>query len=166
MPARTPAPKPNRPRRPDAPPKPPRPRDELGRPLAHGAPNLLVMEDYESLPLDENHRLGMANLNAGRYFPAHEAWEAAWKQAKQSDEADFFKGLSQLGAGYTHLMRGNQHGAYTLLRRGAGRIERYAVPHRGVDVARLAAAALAHAEEIEAARRDGRPSPPLAPPRL
>ena len=52
-------------------------------------------------PLDEeNHELGREHFNAGRFFPAHEAWETAWKQARETDEAEFFKGLSQLGAGY------------------------------------------------------------------
>jgi uncharacterized protein len=161
MPPRTPAPKPNRPRRPDAPPKPERPRDELGRPLAWDATNELHMEDYEALPLEENHRLGIESLNARRFFPAHEAWEAAWKQAKQTDEAEFFKGLSQLGAGYVHLMRGNQHGAYTLLRRAAGRLMAYGDEHRGVPAERIAQALVVQADEIEAAERDGRTSPKI-----
>ena len=156
---RTPAPKPNRPRNPDAPPKPRRPRDELGRPLAWDAENSLSLEDYDALPLEENHRLGMAAFNERRFFPAHEAWETAWKQAKTTDEAEFFKGLSQLGAGYTHLLRGNAHGATALLRRGAGRIVRYPAPHRGVDTAALAAAARADADAVEAAESSGRPPP-------
>src|SRR5919204_4152007 len=135
---RTPAKKPGRPRDPNAPPKPKRPRDELGRPLAHEAENLLHLEDYDSLPLEENHRLGIEHLNAGRYFPAHEAWETCWKQAKGTNEAEFFKGLSQLGAGYVHHLRGNPHGAHTLLRRGAGRIRKYRPRHRGVDTETVA----------------------------
>lgn len=159
MPQRTPAPKPNRARRPEAPPKPERPRDELGRPLAWEAENLLRLEDYESLPLEHNHRLGIQHLNARRFFPAHEAWEAAWKQAKQTDEAEFFKGLSQLGAGYVHLMRGNQHGAHTLLRRAARRLMEYGDRHRGVRADRIARTLVAQADDIEAAERDGRRSP-------
>jgi hypothetical protein len=163
---RTPAEKPGRPRDPDAPPKPKRPRDELGRPLAHGDENLLHLEDYDSLPLEENHRLGIEHLNAKRFFPAHEAWETCWKQAKQTDEAEFFKGLSQLGAGYTHLYRGNLHGAYTLLRRGAGRIIPYGDEHRGVNARRLAAAAMAHALMLEQAEKHGRAAPDLSPPQI
>ena len=117
------------------------------------------MEAYDSLPLEENHRLGIESLNARRFFPAHEAWEAAWKQAKQTDEAEFFKGLSQLGAGYVHLLRGNQHGAYTLLRRAAARLRRYPDGHRGIPTERLASTALAQADEIETAQRDGKLSP-------
>jgi hypothetical protein len=163
---RTPAKKPGRPRDPDAPPKPQRPRDELGRPLAHEAENMLHLEDYDSLSIEENHRLGIEHLNAGRFFPAHEAWEACWKQAKGTDEAEFFKGLSQLGAGYTHLYRGNLHGAYTLLRRGAGRILPYGDSHRGIDARKLAAAAMPHALMLEEAEKNHRPAPQLSPPKI
>jgi hypothetical protein len=158
---RTPAPKPGRPRDPDAPPKPKRPRDELGRPLPHDAENKLQLEDYDSLSLEENHRLGIEHLNAGRFFPAHEAWETCWKQVKGTDEAEFFKGLSQLGAGYVHYMRGNPHGAHTLLRRGARRIARYGGLHRGVRAQDLAAAAMKQAEMIEGAEKAGQPSPQI-----
>jgi uncharacterized protein len=164
MPSRSPAPKPLRPERHEGEPKAERPRDELGRPLAWDAENLLHLEDYAALPIDEDHRLALAHLNAGRWFPAHEAWEAAWRKAKDTDEEEFFKGLSQLGAGYTHLYRGNGHGAFTLLRRGAGRVLRYGPEHRGVDVERLGQTALAQADEIEAADRDGRPLPEVRPP--
>jgi len=116
------------------------------------------MEDYDSLSLEQNHRLGIGHFNAERFFPAHEAWETCWKQAKETDEAEFFKGLSQLGAGYTHILRGNRHGAYTLLRRGAGRIERYEDGHRGVNIRELAAAALGLADQIEGAEEAGRPA--------
>jgi uncharacterized protein len=168
MPRRTPAPKPNRPRDPNAPPKPRRPRDELGRPLSWSDRDRLVLEDYDALPLEENHRLGIDHWNSGRFFPAHEAWETAWKQAREdrAGETEFFKGLSQLGAGYTHLLRGNLHGAATLLRRGAGRILQYEDGHRGVDVRRVAAAVLTHALYIERAEEAGRPAPELDPPRV
>jgi hypothetical protein len=129
--------------------KPERPRDHLGRPQPWGAEGTLQLEDFDSLPLEENHRLGREHLNAGRYFPAHEAWETAWKQARETGDAEFFKGLSQLGAGYTHLLRGNGHGAIQLLRRGARRVGAFPTGHRGVDTARVAAAAESLAGEVE-----------------
>jgi hypothetical protein len=135
--------------------KPERPRDHLGRPQAWGAEGTLELEDFDSLPLEENHRLGREHLNAGRYFPAHEAWETAWKQARDTDDAEFYKGLSQLGAGYTHLLRGNAHGAVRLLRRGAGRVGAYPAGHRGVDTHRVAAAA----EDLAAAIEGGEVAP-------
>jgi uncharacterized protein len=112
--------------------KPERPRDRLGRPLPWQAEGELALEDFDSLSLDENHELGRAHAHAGRWFPAHEAWETAWKQARDTDEAELFKGLSQMGAGYVHLFRGNAHGASALLRRAARRISRYEDGSRGV----------------------------------
>jgi len=129
--------------------KPERPRDELGRPQAWDAQNRLDMPDFDANSIEENHRLGLEFLRTGRYFPAHEAWETAWKQARDTDEAEFFKGLSQLGAGYTHLMRGNRHGAFTLLRRGAGRVARYPTGHRGVDTEALVERAESDADAVE-----------------
>jgi uncharacterized protein len=123
------------------------------------------MEDFDSLPLERNHRLGIEHFNAGRFFPAHEAWETAWKQARGSDDEEFYKGLSQLGAGYTHYRRGNPHGARTLMRRALSRIERYGPDHGGMAVAALAAEVHEHARAIEDAER-GRPLPPLEPPRI
>jgi hypothetical protein len=129
--------------------KPERPRDHLGRPQPWGAESTLRLENFDALPLDENHRLGREHLNAGRFFPAHEAWETAWKQARDTDEAEFFKGLSQLGAGYTHLLRGNAHGAVKLLRRGAGRVRGYPEGHLGIQTAAVAEAAETLAAAVE-----------------
>ena len=121
--------------------KPERPRDRLGRPLDWDATNELELEDFDSMTLEQNHELGRAHVRAGRYFPAHEAWETAWKQARGTDDAEFFKGLSQLGAGYVHLLRGNAHGAKTLMRRASRRVRRLpgrAPRHRDVGPARQA----------------------------
>jgi uncharacterized protein len=166
MAARTPAAKPGRPRDPNAPPKPKRPRDELGRPLGWDAENRLHLDDYDNLSLEENHRLGIENLNAGRFFPAHEAWETCWKQAKGTDEAEFFKGLSQLGAGYTHVYRENLHGAHTLLRRAGGRLIPYGLTHRGIDPMKLAATAMVHALMFDEAERHNRPAPDISPAKI
>ena len=117
--------------------KPERPRDRLGRPLDWEAVNELELEDYDSMTLEQNHELGREHVRAGRYFPAHEAWETAWKQARGTGDAEFFKGLSQLGAGYVHLLRGNAHGTKTLLRRASRRIKEYPDGHHGIATAAL-----------------------------
>jgi predicted metal-dependent hydrolase len=109
----------------------------------------LELEDFDSLSIEENHELAVRHFNEGRYFPAHEAWETAWKKARDSGDAEFFKGLSQLGAGYVHLLRGNRHGAFTLLRRAAGRIAPYPVEHRGIDTRSVAERAEHDADAVE-----------------
>jgi len=150
----------------EARPKRQRPRDELGRPLPWGSANRLEMEDFDALDVEEVHSLGMAHFNARRFFQAHEAWETAWKQTKGAGDEEFFKGLSQLGAGYVHHARGNPHGTHTLIRRGVRRIRPYGPRHRGVDVTAVVGAAEAHAALVEAAERSGESLPDLEPPRI
>ena len=129
--------------------KPERPRDRLGRPLPWGAEGDLELEDFDALSLDENHELARSHARAGRWFAAHEAWETAWKQARDTEEAELFKGLSQMGAGYVHLLRGNAHGASALLRRAARRIGAYDDGTRGVPSSTLAARLIADAEAVD-----------------
>jgi uncharacterized protein len=129
--------------------KPERPRDRLGRPLPWGSDGDLELEDFDALSLDENHELGRTHARSGRWFPAHEAWETAWKQARDTEEAELFKGLSQMGAGYVHLLRGNAHGASTLLRRAAGRIGSYEDGTRGVPTTALAVRLLSDADAVD-----------------
>lgn len=143
-----------------------RPRDELGQLLPWDAENRLHLEDFDSLPPEENHRLGIGHFNGGRFFPAHEAWETVWKQARGTGDEEFYKGLSQLGAGYTHYRRGNPHGTHTLMRRAVSRIEPYGPKHGGIDVAALVAEVRRHAEAVEAAEEEGSPLPMLQPPRI
>jgi predicted metal-dependent hydrolase len=144
--------------------KPERPRDELGRPQAWEAENKLHLPDFDSKTLEENHRLGIELLRAGNYFGAHEAWETAWKQARDTDDAEFFKGLSQLGAGWTHLLRGNSHGATTLLRRGLSRVERYPDGHRGIHTRALADRAQRDATAVEQGTLQPGEHAPITPP--
>ena len=118
--------------------KPERPRDKLGRPLPWDAETELHLPDFDAMSLEENHEAGRRLARQGNWFGAHEAWETAWKQARGTGDEEFFKGLSQMGAGYVHLLRGNAHGARTLLRRGAGRVATYPDPHRGIATGVLA----------------------------
>lgn len=154
-------------RSPTSPPqKKERPRDELGRPLPRGSENRLHLEDYDNLPPEENHRLAVEHFNAGRFFPAHEAWESAWRRLKGTGDEEFFHGLAQLGAGFTHYLRGNPHGARMLLRRAVERIKPYGPRHRGVDIRALTEATSAVAESIEGERRTRRSLPPQDFPRI
>ena len=49
---------------------------------------------------------------------------------------------------------------------GAGRILLYGDSHRGIDAAKLAAAAMAHALYLEEAEKHSRPAPELTPPKI
>ncbi len=135
--------------------KPERPRDRLGRPLAWDAENQLHLPDFDAMTLDQNHQAGRRLAGEGNWFGAHEAWETAWKQARGTGDEEFYKGLSQMGAGYVHLLRGNAHGARTLLRRGAGRVGAFPDPHLGIATAAVAA----ELEALAARVADGRVVP-------
>ncbi len=114
--------------------KPERPRDEYGRPLPPGSENRLDLPWFDEMTLDECHAEAIRLFDEGNYFGAHEAWETCWSYSKETDEVEFFKGLAQLGAGYTHWMRGNARGVVALLGRAIERIGRHGSPYRGVDI--------------------------------
>lgn len=115
-------------------PKPIRPRDEAGRPLPAGEANRLDLPDFDLMTLDEAHEEAMRLFDAGNYFGAHEAWETCWAFAKGTEDEEFFKGLAQLGAGYTHWIRGNPHGVIALLGRALERITARAPFYQGIDL--------------------------------
>ena len=89
-----------------------------------------------------------------------------WKQSKGSPDEEFFKGLSQLGAGYTHYRRGNPHGTHVLMRRALSRITQFGERHHGIDLERLVREVEVQADAVERADRAGEPLPELEPPRL
>jgi predicted metal-dependent hydrolase len=89
-----------------------------------------------------------------------------WKQSKRTPDEEFFKGLSQLGAGYTHYRRGNAHGTHTLMRRALSRITGHGPRHHGIDLERLTAEVERQAEAVEASEASGEPLPELAPPKI
>jgi hypothetical protein len=136
----------------------------LGRPLPWDEENLLHLPDFDHLSIEENDRIGRRLLRDRNYFGAHEAWETAWKQARGTGEEELFKGLSQMGAGYVHLLRGNTHGAITLLRRGSRRVGTYPEGTRNIDTRRLADRLEADAAAVEAGLLVPGPDATVEPP--
>jgi uncharacterized protein len=136
-----------------------RPRDALGRPLPRGAAGEERAPEgvlrAPEVALAEAQQL----LDAGRPFHAHEVLEDAWKSAPGA-ERQLWRGLAQLAVGLTHVARGNDRGAASLLVRGAGNVEPYAgAPPHGVDVAGL----VAWARRLAAAPPGDRDAAVLAP---
>jgi len=144
--------------------KPERPRDELGRPLPWGDETRLRLPNFDVMSIEENDRAARRFLSERNFFGAHEAWETAWKQAKGTGDEELFKGLSQMGAGYVHLLRGNAHGAITLLRRGASRVGAYPSGVHGIETEALAARLEADAEAVERGSLVPGPEATFAPP--
>jgi uncharacterized protein len=139
-----------------------RARDEAGRPLPPGEANRLHLPYFDEMTLDECHAEAIRLFDAGNYFGAHEAWETCWAFAKGTDEQEFFKGLAQLGAGYTHWLRGNPHGVVALLGRALARIGKHGSPYRGLDVDIFAHRLEDLRIQAGECEREGTPLPPLA----
>jgi uncharacterized protein len=148
-----------------------RPRDELGRPLPHGASaDVPRIPDDLTISPDEAAVLGGSLLAEGRPFHAHEVFEAAWKTGLPA-ERDLWQGLAQVAVGITHARRGNGVGAVTLLRRGARRVSAFRNSRNdlyGIDPAFVADRAEEIAARIESSGLDAVPEAdlllPLAPP--
>jgi uncharacterized protein len=143
-----------------------RPRDEFGRPLPWGSESRIALEDYDSFSIEQNMELAVEAFNRSTFFTAHEAWEAAWRQARNTPDEEFLKGLAQLGAGYTHMQRGNAHGAKTLLTRARARLAPHRLSHRGLDLDALCDALRRHIEAFAEDEAAGRPPRKVDPPRL
>jgi hypothetical protein len=140
-----------------------RPRDELGRPLPHGAAGVEPVPDDLALSPAETLVEAQRLLDAGRPFQAHEVLESTWKAAPEP-ERELWRGLAQLAVGLTHALRGNPVGAVELLRRAADRLAGYAEdPPHGIAAARLADWARALVARVEAAGLTGFPPADLRP---
>jgi len=87
--------------------------------------------------------LAVDQFNHWRFYDCHETLEDIWREAGGKTpvgDAAFYHGLIKLAAGFHHLLRGNHHGALTLLTDGARLLERYRPAYLGIDVERLALA--------------------------
>jgi predicted metal-dependent hydrolase len=76
---------------------------------------------------------GLALVEAGEYFAAHEVLEDAWRAAAP-DERDFFQGLVHVAVAWYQAGRGNRTGCERQLVKAARRLGPYAPAHRGLDV--------------------------------
>ena len=64
---------------------------------------------------------GIAHFNAGRYYDAHEIWEAVWLRSTGETKL-FYQMLIQAAAALYHRQRRNAHGARTLYGRTCERL--------------------------------------------
>jgi predicted metal-dependent hydrolase len=66
---------------------------------------------------------GRLAFNGGRFFEAHELWEAVWLDL-EGDHRTFVQGLIQIAAGLHHLQRGRSRPAARLIARGVEKLSR------------------------------------------
>jgi hypothetical protein len=91
-----------------------------------------TMPDDLGLGPDESLELAQKLLDEDRPFHAHEVLEGAWKAAPAA-ERELWKGMAQLAVGLTHIRRGNDKGAVSLLSRAVERISESPQPPHGID---------------------------------
>jgi predicted metal-dependent hydrolase len=77
---------------------------------------------------------GIALIQRGSFFEAHEALELAWRDAAP-EERDFFQGLVHVAVAWYQAGRGNRVGCERQLEKAARRLTPYSPMHRGMDVA-------------------------------
>ena len=92
---------------------------------------------------------GIELFNSGRYWDAHEAWEAEWMPDRHGPDAGFYKGLIQVAAGCLHYSRHNRRGSVNKWRSGADYLRPYLPEHRGVRLAPLVTAVDAFLEAMK-----------------
>ena len=79
---------------------------------------------------------GIGHFNAGRFFEAHDAWEAVWMDYRGRSRR-FYQGLIQMAVSLHHFGNGNIRGAIKLYAGSREKLEEYLPRHMGVDVAGL-----------------------------
>lgn len=95
------------------------------------------MSEFDcDLPLHPEALHGIALFNAGEYFEAHEALEAAWREELGAIR-NLYQGILQVAVTYLHIQRGNYGGAAKVSARCKLKLDQYPDTCCGVDVAAL-----------------------------
>jgi predicted metal-dependent hydrolase len=101
-------------------------------------------------------RVGVRLFNRGRYFEAHEHWEAVWQTAAGEDRI-FLESLVQIASGlHLRVERGGTRGTEHLLARALVGLDDYRPAAHGVDVERLTTEVGAYLDWLRAVRRPHR----------
>ena len=79
---------------------------------------------------------GMELFNAGHYFEAHEALEAAWRE-ETGPVRDLYRGILQVGVTYLHIKHNNYDGAIKVYQRSLKWLQLWPDTCRGVAVGQL-----------------------------
>src|SRR5918999_3985205 len=113
--------------------------------------------------MDDRLREGIDLFNNGRFFEAHETWEALYQEAEKQDKP-FLEGLIQLCAACRMIEDfGEIKGPVKLIYQALIRFENYQPTYLEIKVADLAARMEAWAKELEASGvRGHKPVPMIA----
>jgi hypothetical protein len=115
--------------------------------------------------MDSRLSIGVAQFNAGRFFVAHEVWEALWLETV-TVEKTLLQGLIQIAAGYVKVETGSASGALKLLGRGVERVRQFLPAALGLDLSGLVDGVTRDIARLHAAPADGISLGTVQPPRL
>ena len=108
-------------------------------------------------PLHPKALEGLELFNQGRYFEAHEALEAAWRD-ERGPVRELYRGILQAGVVYLHITRRNYAGAVKVYQRCRRWLEAWPETCRGVNVGQLRSDledAIAEVKRLGAEQMDG-----------
>jgi uncharacterized protein len=100
--------------------------------------------------MDSRLAVGVAQFNAGRFFVAHEVWEALWDESV-GPEKTLLRGLVQIAAGYAKVESGVGSGALKLLGRGVDHVRQFLPASLGLDLVELVDGVTADVQRLRAA---------------
>ncbi len=83
--------------------------------------------------IETDYQRGLALIDSGEFFAAHESLEDAWRAAAE-EERDFFQGLVHVAVAWYQAERLNEVGWSRQLAKAQRRLVAYAPVHRGLDV--------------------------------
>lgn len=104
---------------------------------------------------------GIELFNSGRYWEAHEVWEAEWTPDRKGPDSGFYKGLIQVAAGCLHYNRRSRRGAVNKWTSGTAYLRPYLPVHRGVRLQDLVSSVDGYLEAMS-----GKTWPELTMPRI
>lgn len=87
-------------------------------------------------PLHPAARRGIALLEGGEFFEAHEALELAWRETAHPGR-ELYQGILQAAVVYLHLERGNWEGAHKVYHRALRHLQPWRPCCQGVDLESL-----------------------------
>ena len=91
------------------------------------------MPEANATTVDGAYQHGLQLARAGRFFDAHEEFEAAWRSCTE-EERDFFQGLVHVVVSAYQSGRGRPVAAERQRVKALTRLAPYAPSHRGLDV--------------------------------
>ena len=101
-------------------------------------------------PMDPLLARGVDEFNAGKFFTAHETWEALWLETVGAEKL-LLQGLVQIAAGYAKAETGVRGGALKLLGHGLERVRLFLSNACGLALEPFVAAVAADIERLRQA---------------